>query len=65
MVLLVKNLTAKERKQMKVRSLGWEDFLEEGMTTHFQYSNLENPMDRGVWSDTVHRVAKLDTSEVT
>jgi len=29
-------------------SLGWEDdTLEEGMGTHFQYSCLENPMDRG------------------
>ena len=26
-----------------VRSLGWEDPLKEGMTTHFQYSCLKNP----------------------
>ena len=24
----------------------------------FQYSCLENPMDRGAWQNTVHRVAK-------
>ena len=27
----------------------------------FQYSCLENPMDRGAWGDTVHRVAKSHT----
>ena len=26
-----------------------------------QYSYLENPMDRGVWQATVHRVAKSRT----
>ena len=26
-----------------------------------QYSCLENPMDRGAWWDTVHRVAESDT----
>ena len=30
-----------------------------------QYSCLENPMDRGAWWATVHRVAKSDTTEVT
>ena len=31
-----------------------------------QYSCLENPMDRGAWWATVHRVHKeLDTTEVT
>ena len=30
-----------------------------------QYSFLENPMDRGGWWATVHRVAKSDMSEVT
>ena len=29
-----------------------------------QYSCLENPMDRGAWQATVHRVAELDTTEV-
>ena len=31
----------------------------------FKYSCLESPMDRGVWRATVHRIIKLDTTEVT
>ena len=30
-----------------------------------QYPFLENPMDRGAWWATVHRVAELDTTEAT
>ena len=30
----------------------------EGNGTSFQYSCLENPMDRGAWWATVHRIAK-------
>ena len=30
-----------------------------------QYSCLENPIDRGAWRATVHRVAELDTTEAT
>ena len=30
-----------------------------------QYSCLENPMDRGSWWATVHRVPALDTTQVT
>ena len=29
----------------------------------FQYSCLENTMDRGVWQATVHGVTELDTTE--
>ena len=43
---------------MLVRSLGWEDPLEEGMANPLQYSCLENPMDRETWQATVHRVAQ-------
>ena len=39
-----------------VRSLGWEDPLEEETAT--QYSCLGNPRDRGAWWATVHGVAK-------
>ena len=35
----------------------------EGNCNSLQYSCLENPMDRGVWWATVHRVAELDTTE--
>ena len=37
------------------RSLGGEH------SNPLQYSCLENPMDRGVWHTTVHRVAKSQT----
>ena len=31
----------------------------------FQYSCLGNPMDRGAWRATVHRVTDADMTEVT
>ena len=31
----------------------------------FQFPCLENPMDRGIWWATVHRVAELDMTEAT
>ena len=33
----------------------------EGHGNPLQYSCLENPMDRGAWQATVHRVAKSQT----
>ena len=36
-----------------------------GNSNPFQYSCLENPMDRGAWQATVHRIAELDTTETT
>ena len=33
----------------------------EGNGNPFQYSCLENPMDRGAWQATVHEVAKSQT----
>ena len=48
----IKNLPAMQK--IWVRSLGWEDPLEEG-------SCLENPMDRGAWWATVHGVTKSQT----
>ena len=48
-----------EPQELQVRSLGQEDPLEEGMA--FQYSFLENPMDRGAWQALVHGVAKSRT----
>ena len=44
-----------------VQSLGGEDPLEKGMATHSSYSYLENPMDRGAWWATVHRVPESQT----
>ena len=40
---------------------GMGRFPEEGHDNQLQYSCLENPMDRGVWWATVHRVAKSQT----
>ena len=36
-----------------------------GYGNPLQYTCLENPMDRGAWWATVHRVAESDTTEVT
>ena len=40
-----------------VRSLGWEDPLEEGMATHSNILAWRIPMDRGAWRGTVHGVS--------
>jgi len=42
-----------------LETLGQEDPLEEGMATHS--SILGEPVDRGAWWATVHRVAKSRT----
>ena len=48
-----------------VRSLGWEDPLEEGMVTHSNILAWRIPMDRGAWQATVHGVAKtLSTAHI-
>ena len=44
-----------------VRSLGWEDPLEEGMATHSSILAWRVPMDRGAWQATVHRITKSQT----
>ena len=45
---------------------GWGRSPGGGYGNPLQYSCLENPMDRGAWWATVHRVAKeSDTTEVT
>ena len=41
-----------------IRSLGWEDPLEEGMATHSSILAQRIPMDRGAWQVTVHGVAE-------
>ena len=52
---------------MRLRFLGQEDPLEEGMQLTFltDYSCLGNPMDRGAWQAVVHRVAESDPTEHT
>ena len=47
------------------RSLGQEDSPGGGNGNAFQYSFLENCMDRGAWQATVHRVTKSHTRVVT
>ena len=44
-----------------VRSLGWEDPLEDGMATHSSILAWRIPMDRGDGRATVHGVAKSQT----
>ena len=46
-----------------VRSLRWEDPLEEGIATHSSILAWRIPMDRGTWQATVHRIAKSDITE--
>ena len=58
---VVKNLPA--TWETWVRSLGWEDPLEEDMATHSSILAWRIPMDRGAWWTTVHRLAELDTTK--
>ena len=52
----VKNLPA--MRETWVRSLGWEDPLEEGMANHSSILAWRIPMDRGAWRAAVLGVAK-------
>ena len=54
------NLPAKQETQ--VRSLGWEDTLEEEMGTCSSFLSWEIP-DRGAWRDTVHGVTESDATK--
>ena len=54
---LVKNLPAVW--EIWVRSLGWEDALEEGTAIHSCILAWRMPMDRGVWRATVHGITKV------
>ena len=46
-----------------IRSLGWEDPLEEDMATHSSILAWGIPMDRGAWRATVHGVTESDMAE--
>ena len=50
-----------EMQETWVGYLGWEDLLEEEMSTCSSIRPWENPMDRGAWWATVHGVAKNQT----
>jgi len=50
---------------MRVRSLGWEHPLEEGMAANSSILAWRIPMDRGAWWATVHRVTESNTIEST
>ena len=53
---VVKNLPATQ--ETWVRSLAWEDPLEEGMAIYFSILAWRIPTDRGAWWATVHGVPK-------
>ena len=53
---MVKNLPAV--RETWVRSLGWDDPLEEGMATHSSMLAWSIPMDRGAWKATIQGIAK-------
>ena len=59
MAQTVKNLPA--MWETWVRSLGWEDPLEEGMATHSSILAWRISMDRGAWQVIVDEVAKSRT----
>ena len=61
MAQVVKNLPAMQETWF--RSLGCEDPLEEGMTTHSSILAWRIPMDRGPWWAKVHGVTESDTTE--
>ena len=44
-----------------VQSLGWEDFLEEGMAAHSSISAWRIHMDTGAWQAIIHGVRKSRT----
>ena len=55
---MVKNLPVNAGDTRDSGSLGQEDSPGGGHGNPLQYSCLENPMDRGTWQATVHRVPK-------
>ena len=56
---MVKNVPAMQ--QTRVRSVCWEDPLEEEMATHSSIHAWRIPMDGGAWWATVHWVAERQT----
>ena len=60
---MVKNLPA--MWETWVRSLDWEDPLEEGMATHFSILAWKIPKDRGAWQAIVYEVTRAEHDLVT
>ena len=61
---MVKNPPAMQ--ETWVRSLGWEDALEEDMATHSSILAWRIPMDRGAWQPgNPQGCIELDTTEAT
>ena len=58
---MVKNLPANAGDIRDVQSLGWEDPSEGGHGYPLKYFHLENPMNRGAWQATAHRVSESQT----
>ena len=59
MALVVENMPAKAEYARDAGSFpGRERFPGEGHGNPFQYSCLENPMDRGTWQAIAHGVTK-------
>ena len=52
------SLVVQKVLETRVQSLDWEDPLEKGNGNPFQYSCLENIMDRGAWQAIVHGLTK-------
>ena len=62
LVLVVKNVPASARGIRDVGLIPGPGRFPAGENDHpFQYSCRENPMDRGAWRATVHRIAKSRT----
>ena len=66
MELVVKNLPASAGDLKEVGSIpGLGRCPGEGHGKSLQYFCLQNPMDRGAWQATVHRVTESDTTDAT
>ena len=57
-VLALDPISLLSARETWVRSLGWEDPLEEGIATHSSMLAWGIPMERGAWQATIHEVTK-------